>query len=106
MSDWYVEYIREALADLKKLDNTQQKIVLKAIQKVSRNPLPNSEGGLGKPLGNHMTSQLAGYQKITLKSAGLRVVYNIVRDQNLTRIIIISIRDDEKMYKMAQDRVK
>jgi mRNA interferase RelE/StbE len=106
MRDWHVEYIDEALADLKKLDNTQQKIVLKSIQKVSRNPLPSSEGGLGKPLGNHVTSQLAGYQKIKLKSAGLRVVYSVIRDQNKMRIVIISVRDDYRVYKMAQDRVK
>ena len=53
--------------------------VLKAIEKVSQNPLPNYEGGYGKPLGNRVASQLAGYYKIKLRKSGLRVVYSIVR---------------------------
>ncbi len=52
--NWIVEYTKEAAQDLKSLDTTQQKQVLKAIEKVSSNPLPNTEGGYGKPLGNHI----------------------------------------------------
>jgi mRNA interferase RelE/StbE len=106
MSEWAIEYIKEASDDLKELDRTQQLQVLKAIKKVSANPLPNSEGGLGKPLGNHLSTKLAGYLKIKLLKAGLRVVYCLVMDKNIMRIIIISVRDDDTVYKMAQDRVK
>jgi mRNA interferase RelE/StbE len=106
MSEWQVEYTEDANDDLKDLDGSQRLLVLKAIKKVSKNPLPYTEGGYGKPLGNHNTSKLAGYQKLKLKDAGIRVVYSIVRDDKKMRIIIISIRDDEKVYKMAQDRIK
>lgn len=106
MSEWDVKYMEEAVDDLKNLDNTQRIQVLKAIKKISKNPLPNTEGGLGKPLGNHAALQLTGYQKIKLKNAGLRVVYSVVRDQKTMRIIIISVRDDDKVYKIAQDRVR
>ncbi|SHE62101.1 type II toxin-antitoxin system RelE family toxin [Alkalibacter saccharofermentans] len=106
MSEWQVEYTEDANDDLKDLDGSQRLLVLKAIKKVSKNPLPYTEGVYGKPLVNHNTSKLAGYQKIKLKDAGIRVVYSIVRDDKKMRIIIISIRDDEKVYKMAQDRIK
>ncbi len=106
MSEWSIEYTKEANDDLMDLDRTQQLLVLKAIKKVSSNPLPNSEGGLGKPLGNHLSAKLAGYQKIKLKKAGLRVVYRLVMDDHIMRIIIISVRDDDTVYKMAQDRIK
>jgi mRNA interferase RelE/StbE len=106
MSKWTVEYTKEATDDLKALDGSQQKQVLKAIDKVSENFLPNTEGVLGKPLGDHAASRLAGYLKIKLKSAGLRVVYSIVRGDEKMRIIIISVRDDYKVYKMAQNRIK
>ena len=43
---WSVKYHKEAIKDLKKLDNSQQKKVLKAIEKVAVNPLPQNEGGL------------------------------------------------------------
>lgn len=49
---WKVSYFDDALEDLKKLDNSQRKQVLKAIDKVKTNPLPQNEGGYGKPLGN------------------------------------------------------
>lgn len=106
MSDWRVEYTREAKKDLESLDPTARIQVLKAIKKVSANPLPNTEGGYGKPLGNHMTSKLAGYLKIKLLRLGLRVVYGLVREKDTMRIIIISVRDDETVYKIAQERIK
>ena len=103
---WKIVYTKEAKEDLKKLDGSQRPIVLKAIQKVSSNPLPNNEGGLGKPLGNHKTGNLSGYMKIKLLRDGLRVVYGIERKDEVMEIIIISIRDDETVYKMASERIK
>ena len=61
---WKIEYLREAVDDLKKLDHSQRLQVIKAIDKVSENPLPQAEGGFGKPLGNKNSSKLAGYLKI------------------------------------------
>lgn len=104
--DWIVEYTKEARHDLKSLDRTQQLQVLKSIEKVSKNPLPNTEGGYGKPLGNYMSGKLSGYLKIKLLRFGLRVVYALERKENVMKIIIISIRDDETVYKMAQERIK
>jgi mRNA interferase RelE/StbE len=103
---WNIEYTQEAKKDLIGLDNSQRIQVLKAIKKVSGNPLPASEGGYGKPLGNRMSSNLAGYLKIKLQKMGLRVVYCLVRNGNIMRIIIISVRDDETVYKLAQKRIK
>ncbi|MPM80765.1 hypothetical protein SDC9_127815 [bioreactor metagenome] len=103
---WTVEYTKEAENDLRSLDGAQRLQVLKAIKKVSVNPLPNSEGGYGKPLGNHLSSKLTGYMKIKLLKLGLRVVYAIENQGNIMRIIIISVRDDETIYKMAQERIK
>lgn len=103
---WVVEYIEEAEADLKGLDHSKQLHVLKAIKKVSTNPLPNTKGGYGKPLGSHLSSNLAGYLKIKLLKLGIRVVYQLVEDKGTMRIIIISVRDDEKVYKLAQERIQ
>ena len=106
MSSWRIEYIPAALEDLRSLDRSQQLQVLKAIEKVSANPLPNSEGGLGKPLGSHSGANLTGYLKIKLLKLGLRVVYRVVRENNVMRIIVISVRDEEAVYKLAKDRIK
>lgn len=103
---WVVEYTKAAKEDIKSLDGTQRKQVIKAINKVSTNPLPNTEGGYGKPLGNHLTSNLSGYMKIKLLKLGLRVVYGIERKENIMQIVIVSVRNDEEVYKMAYVRIK
>lgn len=76
------------------------------MNKVSKNPLPNSEVGYGKPLGDSLSVNLTGYFKIKLLKLGLRVVYSLVREGNIMRIIIISIRDDDTVYKMLKNRIK
>ena len=80
---WKVEYLREALEDIKKLAQWQRVQVIKAINKVAVNPLPQTEGGYGKPLGKKGGTYLTGYCKIKLLKLGLRVVYHLVRE-NIT----------------------
>lgn len=103
--EWNVEYLKEALKDLKSLDHSQQLQVLKAIDKVSKNPLRISEGGYGKPLGNKSNTNLTGYFKIKLLKLGIRVVYGLVREHGIMRIIVISIREDDIVYQVAVDRI-
>lgn len=101
---WTVEYINEALRDLKRLDAYDRKLILKAIDKTAERPLPPPDG-IGKPLGNHASSRLSGYYKIKLKSIGYRVVYSLVRANNVMKVIVISIRDDDAVYKEAERRI-
>ena len=102
---WTVEYMDEALADLYKLDGSQKIQVSKAIKKVSSNPLPLSEGGYGKPLGNKYGNNLTGLLKIKLKKSGIRVVYDLIRDNDNMRIIVVGIRENEDAYIMAKERL-
>lgn len=102
---WKVEYLPEAEKDLKGLDGSQRNLVLKAIKKVQQNPLPVDEQGYGKPLGNHNSTNLAGLRKIKLRSAGLRIVYQLRRTETSMMIIVIGVRADEEVYELAQKRV-
>ena len=102
---WIIEFKTEAQMDLEALDRSQQIQVLRIIRKVSANPLPQTEGGLGKPLGNKSNNNLTGYFKIKMKSFGLRVVYGLIRENNIMKIIVISVRDDATVYKIAADRL-
>ena len=101
-----VTAIEEAVRDFQDLDGSVKLTVLKAIKKVSTNPKPNTEGGYGKPLGHHSSSDLSGYLKIKIKSIGYRIVYKYIRDNDGMHIIIISIRDEEKVYKEAESRIR
>jgi len=85
---WKVEYLPEAEKDLKGLDGSQRNLVLKAIKKVQQNPLPVDEQGYGKPLGNHNSTNLAGLLKIKLRSAGLRIVYQLRRTETWSHFSI------------------
>lgn len=103
---WRYGFIAAADKELQKLDNNTQKQVLAAIEKVSNNPLPRSDGGYGKTLGNKDGKNLTGYFKIVLKDLGIRVVYKLDRDQTLMIVAVMSERDDEYCYKLAHERHK
>lgn len=90
---------------MKRLDPYNRKIILKAIEKTAERPLPQPDG-IGKPLGNHATSKLSGFYKIKLRNLGYRVVYSLVRDKETMKIIVISVRDDEAVYKEAERRIQ
>ena len=99
---WKIMYHPEAEQELKKLDGSQQKIVLKAIIKVAQNPESNMKGGYGKPLGNN----LSGLFKIKLKGLGLRIVYKLEQEalDNIMKIVVISMREGNEVYEIAAKR--
>lgn len=102
---WRVEYLKAARRDLGRLDPYNRKLILKAIQKTAERPLPPSDG-IGKPLGNHASAKLSGFYKIKLKNLGYRVVYQLIIEGGVMRIIVISVRDDEAVYKEAERRIR
>lgn len=102
--EWTVEFIKEAQKDLKRLDPYNQKIILKAISKTAERPLPPPDG-IGKPLGNHASANLSGFYKIKLRDLGYRVVYSLEIKDGVMKIIIISVRADEEVYKEAEKRI-
>ena len=103
---WKVEYLKEALKDIKQLEQVQRVQVVKAINKIAANPLPRTEGGYGISLGKKGGPNLTGYCKIKLLKLVLRVVYQLARENNSMRIIAVSERADDEVYLTAQKRKK
>lgn len=101
---WGIEFLEEAEKDMKKLDHSAQVQVLKGIRKVSQNPLSVEEGGYGKPLGNKIGINLTNLMKTKFRDIGIRVVYKIERIEGIMKIIVISARTDEQVYKEAAKR--
>ena len=101
---WGIEFLEEAEKDMTKLDHSAQVQVLKGIRKVSQNPLSVEEGGYGKPLGNKIGINLTNLMKIKFRDIGIRVVYKIERIEGIMKIIVISARMDEQVYKEAAKR--
>ena len=113
---WGIEFLQEAEKDMKRLDHSVQIQVLKGIKKVSKNPLPVSQGGYGKPLSCNKTGKvnycdkentnLTNLMKIKFRDIGIRVVYKIEYVDEVMKIIVISARTDEQVYKEASKRRK
>jgi mRNA interferase RelE/StbE len=104
MNGYEVEYIPQARADFNALDNSQQTQVDKAIGRVAKNPLPKNEGGYGNPLGHVYGLNLTGLCSIKLRKLGIRVIYKVVREGNIMRIIVIAARKDEEVFRIADQR--
>ena len=101
---WGIEFLDEAEKDMKKLERSAQIQVLKGIQKVSQNRLPTEEGGYVKPLGNKGGTNLTNLMKIKFRDLGIRVVYKVERVDGVMKIIVVSARTDEQVYKEAAKR--
>lgn len=99
-----IQYSPLALKDLYKLDRAVQERAIKAIKKVSKNPLPNCEGGYGKPLGRKGDTNLTGFLKIKLKKDGIRIVYKLIKVKTVMYIIVIGLRSDDEVYLQANKR--
>lgn len=103
---WNIEFLPEVEKDLKKLDHSVQIQVLKGIRKVSQNPLSIQQGGYGKPLGSKTGTNLTNLLKIKFRDLGIRVVYKVIHTDSIMKIIVISARTDEQVYKEAGKRRK
>ena len=104
--NWKLDFLPEALKDMKNLGGNQKILVLKAIKKVQTNPLPTYEGGFGKPLGNKAGNNLTGFLKIKLRDAGIRIVYMLVKTETEMLIIVVGARADDEVYEIADKRIK
>ena len=101
---WVVRFLPEVDNDLRALSNNQRVAVFKAIDKVKMNPLPQSEGGYGKPLGNKGGINLTGFLKIKLRRDGIRIVYTLVRQEDQMIIVVVGMRADDDAYTIAARR--
>ena len=97
--NWKLVYLPEAAKDLKNLAGNQRLMAVKAISKVLQNPLPVTEGGYGKPLGNKQGNDLAGFLKIKLRDAGIRVVYKLIRTETEMLVVVIGARTTMRFMK-------
>ena len=105
MSEWglpkHVAGLPEAWQDIRDLDNSKRAQVLKAIQKVAKKPL-EKPAGYGVPL----HGMLSGFCKIKLLKAGIRIVYKPVRTIDGMFLVVVAMRRDDEVYKIAEKRIK
>ncbi|NMN02639.1 type II toxin-antitoxin system RelE family toxin [Bifidobacterium panos] len=104
MTAWEQQFLPEASKEMGKLTEAVRVQVQKGLDKVAQNPLPQNEGGYGKPLRNDNQAKLAGLCKVKFREIGIRVVYKAVRQDNVMRIIVVGVRSDKEVYELADAR--
>jgi mRNA interferase RelE/StbE len=111
MPRYRVQLLDFARQDLKELDGSTRKLVVKQLRKLEI----SSE--LGTPCENSAGIGLTGWLKIYLKSAGLRIIYQIVKkpsrenserpeDQGVVDVLAIGPRNDLAVYRNAAQELK
>lgn len=106
MNEWKLIIPPAVETDLDSFDRGVRDQILKALSRVRKNPLPASEGGYGKPLGNKGGINLTGCLKIKLLRLGIRIVYLLKRMEYSMQLVVISVRADSEVYRTAAERLK
>ena len=84
--------------DLRQLNNSIRIEVFKKLEKVKNSP------ELGKPLGNKNGLNLTGLKKVYVAKKQVRIVYEIIDNILIVKIIAIGKREDMEVYKQAEQR--
>jgi len=111
MPRYRVQLLGFARENLKELDGSTRKLVAKQLRKLEINP------ELGTPCENSAGIDLTGWLKIYLKSAGLRIIYQIVEkptrenpekseEQGLVDVLAIGPRNGLAVYQNAAQELK
>jgi mRNA interferase RelE/StbE len=106
-----VQLLDYALDNFKRLDGSVRLPVAKQLRKLETSP------ELGTPCENAAGIDLTGWFKLYLKTAGLRIIYTVVKEpatptpakaaeQGMVDVLAIGPRDDLAAYRGAADELK
>ncbi len=85
-------------ADLKQLNNSVRLEVFKKFKKIQQTP------ELSKPLGNKNNMNLTGLFKVYVSKKQVRIVYEIIDNILVVKVIAIGKRESMEVYKQAEER--
>lgn len=86
----------EAREDLRDLDGSSRKLVLRAIKKLETSPDQR-----GDPLGGDLTT----FRKLVVGDRQFRVVYRVDADGTLCVVWVVGSRVDSECYELARSRL-
>ncbi|MEA1983785.1 MAG: type II toxin-antitoxin system RelE/ParE family toxin [Campylobacterota bacterium] len=85
-------------SDLKQLNNSVRIEVFKKLKKIQQSP------ELGKPLGNKNNMNLTGLFKVYVAKKQVRIVYEVIDNVLVVKVITIGKRESMEVYKQAEER--
>ena len=96
-----VRLTADAREDLRDLEGSARKLVLKAIKKLEDEPDKR-----GKPLGVRRMGNLTTFRKLVVGDREYRVVYRVEEDGTVVVIWVIAKRSDDECYELALARLR
>ena len=96
-----VELTDDAIEDIRDLDGSARKIVLKALKKLEQEP---DQRGL--PLGNNPRGNLTGLRKLVIGDRDYRAVYRVDDNGEVVIVIVVARRADQEVYDLAIARLQ
>ncbi len=90
----------EAREDIRDLDGTARKVVLKALKKLEEDP-----GKRGSPLGSQ-DANLITFRKLVVGNRDYRVIYRVERDGTVVVVWVVARRADRECYATAIGRLE
>lgn len=91
----------DAREDLRDLDGSARKLVLKALKKLSDSPEQR-----GQPLGSQVGGNLTTFRKLVVGDRDYRVIYSVQTDGSICVVWVIGKRVDRECYDLAVARLK
>jgi mRNA interferase RelE/StbE len=96
-----VQLTSDAREDLRDLDGSSRKRVLKALKKLETEPEKR-----GVPLGSRALGNLTTFRKLVVGDREIRVIYRIGPDGNVVVVWVIAERADDACYELAVSRLR
>jgi mRNA interferase RelE/StbE len=96
-----VRLTADAREDLRDLDGSARKVVLKAIKKLQDEPEKR-----GQPLGSRINSNLTTFRKLVVGDRDYRIIYRVEHDGTVVVIWVIKRRADNECYEIALSRLR
>lgn len=91
----------EAREDIRDLDGTSRRVVLKALKKLESEP--DKRGG---PLGSKSGGNLTTFRKLVVGDRDFRIVYRVEKDGTVCVIWVVAKRAESECYDLAMSRLK
>jgi len=96
-----VKLIDEAKEDIRDLDGTARKLIIKALVKLETDPEKR-----GEPLGNNTAiGNLTGLRKLVVGDRTYRIVFDVNDDGTIVVVWVIGNRVDAEAYTLAKARL-
>ena len=96
-----VQLTSDAAEDVRDLDGSDQKLVLKALVKLEDHPEQR-----GQPLGSRPGQNLTGLRKLVVGNRAIRIVYQVTPTGDVCVVWVVASRTDDACYELAASRLQ